>query len=142
MQQLLVSPSSRKAACTDNAEAPFYGVFGANRADIARPYFQPILEYARQHGGTDAAAYSANYTNNCSTNGGVGGMPGVIHMPGVIGQHGFEDHGDMSMHEDASFAVLNFISERSHGLLHIPRSCLTVCCCRQTTGATLRMRLS
>ena len=40
-------------------------------------------------------------------------MPGVIHMPGVIGQHGFEDHGDMSMHEDASFAVLNFISERT-----------------------------
>lgn len=35
---------------------------------------------------------------------------GVIHMPGVIGQHGFIDHGDMSMHEDASFAVLNFIN--------------------------------
>ena len=37
-------------------------------------------------------------------------MPGVIHMPGVIGQHGFIDHGDMSMHADASFAVLNFIN--------------------------------
>ena len=101
-------------------------MFGANRPDIARPYFQPILEYARQHGGTDAAAYSANYTNNCSTNGGVGGMPGVIHMPGVIGQHGFEDHGDMSMHEDASFAVLNFISEYSlltqHSVIHAGRS--------------------
>ena len=114
-------------------------MFGANRADIARPYFQPILDYARQHGGTDAAAYSANYTNNCSTNGGVGGMPGVIHMPGVIGQHGFEDHGDMSMHEDASFAVLNFISERSHGLLRMTQ--LSDCQTAQTLLSDSAVRL-
>lgn len=93
-----------------NAEAPFYGVFGANHPEIARPYFEPILEYAREHGGDDAAAYSSNFSSNCSTDGGVGGMPGVIHMPGVIGQHGFIDHGDMSMHSDASFAILNFIN--------------------------------
>ena len=93
-----------------NAEAPFYGVFGANRADIVRPYFEPILEYARQHGGADASAYASNYSSDCSIDGGVGGMPGVIHMPGVIGQHGFIDHGDMSMHTDASFAVLNFVN--------------------------------
>ena len=62
-----------------NAEAPFYGCFSSNHPDQARPYFEPILAYAKEHGGADAAAY------NCSSTGGVGGMPGAVHMPGVIG---------------------------------------------------------
>ena len=80
------------------------GVFSSNHPDQVLPYFEPILEYAREHGGSDAAAY------NCTSTGGVGGMPGVVHMPGVIGQHGFIDHDDMKMHIDASFASLNFVN--------------------------------
>ena len=37
------------------------------------------LHLYKEHGGADAAAY------NCSSTGGVGGMPGAVHMPGVIG---------------------------------------------------------
>ena len=38
-----------------NAEAPFYGCFSSNHPDQARPYFEPILAYAKEHGGADAA---------------------------------------------------------------------------------------
>jgi hypothetical protein len=80
------------------AESIFYGVYEANRPELAAPYYKAILEYANTAGKTDAE----HYVSNCSLN-------GSTHLPGHIGPWGHSTSGDMNQHSDASFAALGFI---------------------------------
>ena len=81
-----------------NFESIFYGVYEANRPDLATPYYKAILDYANIQGKEDAQ----HYISNCSLN-------GSTHMPGHIGPWGHSTSGDMNQHSDASFAALGFI---------------------------------
>lgn len=81
-----------------NFESIFYGVYEANRPDLAAPYYKVILDYANMQGKEDAQ----HYISNCS-------LSGSTHMPGHIGPWGHSTSGDMNQHSDASFAALGFI---------------------------------
>ena len=80
-----------------NFQAPFYGVYASNHADLSLPFYQAILEsvpngrlMAKRHGWKG------------------------VHLPTCIGPWGLspeDSDKDLGQRSDAAFAALNFIWE-------------------------------
>ena len=67
-----------------HSESVYYGVYEANRPELAEPYYKAVLQYAYARGHSDAVQYvgisNSSLTPNCSS---------AIHFPGESTMNSF-----------------------------------------------------